>query len=60
MYRVWYIMPTPCIKLRGYDIYDMVQTLYIGVLTLCNGKGGNDIMSFENHGDVGFGIDSGH
>ena len=50
----------PCIKFWGSEIYDMFQTLYVGVLALCHGKGGNDIMSFANYGDVGFGIDSGN
>ena len=59
MYIV-HIIPIPHIKLWGREIYDMLQTLYIGILTLCNGKGGNDIVSFANYGDVGFGIDIGH
>ena len=50
-------MPIPCIKLWGSEIYDMVQTLNVGVLKLCNGKGGDDNVSFANYGDVGFGLD---
>ena len=53
-------MPIPCTKLWGSKIYDMVQTLYIGVLTLYNEKGGDDNVSFANYGDVGFGLDGGY
>ena len=55
-YRVMYIvhiMPITYIKLWGSKIYDMVQTLNVGVLTLCNEKGGDDNVSFANYGDVG-------
>ena len=59
MYIV-HIMPIPCIKLWGSEIYDMVQTLYVWALTLCNEKGGDDNVSFPNYGDVGFGLDGGY
>ena len=59
MYIV-HIMHIPCIKLWVSEIYDMVQTLYVGVLTLCNGKGRDDILLFTNYGDVGFCLDNGH
>ena len=38
----------------------MVQTLNVGILTLCNEKGGDNNVSFTNYGDVAFVVDSGH